>query len=300
MQFKRQIDTRLVSALNALYADKDSWWRALVDDEDVFVAIRPNAINAYAHGASIAKIEWNGRPCLSVHRKYLVVPQTTKGDEYVDLLDDNHSPTKPLVVEDWETYSKNLKYIKAAARQLGGKEREDENKIATNCSSVLDMEVAFNDSQAEVSDRKNVKGRVDIVALTSSGVLTLTEAKLHENSDLRRADNDMDENNVPEVCNQLTRYADWAAAHEDKILAAYTSVAEFRKALGVRSAGAAVTRLDLTPRLLILGFDNTKKKKLGDLRKSIVDGVKKRIPTFTERHIRAVGNASNVRDAHLE
>ena len=102
------------------------------------------------------------------------------------------------------------------------------------------------------------------------------------------------------MCTQLAGYAGWAKEKEDKIVAAYAAVAEFRKALGLRSPGRTVTRVDLTPRLLILGFDNTKKKKLGDLRKSIVDGVKKRIPTFTERHIRAVGNASNVRDAHLE
>jgi hypothetical protein len=53
----------------------------------VFIAIRSNAINAYAGGASIARIEWNNRLQLRVHRKFLVVPKPRSGeDAYVDLL----------------------------------------------------------------------------------------------------------------------------------------------------------------------------------------------------------------------
>lgn len=80
MAFTRQLEPLFIAELNKLYDDPNSCWRKLVVDKDVFIAIRNNAINAYAGGASIARIRWNNGLQLRVHRKFLVVPDSTSDD----------------------------------------------------------------------------------------------------------------------------------------------------------------------------------------------------------------------------
>src|SRR5438067_7845969 len=88
MAFTRRLEPALVDELNKLYDNQESWWNALVQDEDVFVAIRNNAVNAYVGGASIARIAWtSGRLQLRVNRKFLAFPKpTSSNDQYADLL----------------------------------------------------------------------------------------------------------------------------------------------------------------------------------------------------------------------
>jgi hypothetical protein len=82
MPFKRHLEQPFIEALNKLHDDQNSWWHALVRDEQVFMGIRSNAINAYAGGASIARIEWSNRRLqLRVNRKFLVLPKPTSGDD---------------------------------------------------------------------------------------------------------------------------------------------------------------------------------------------------------------------------
>ncbi|HWG32738.1 MAG TPA: hypothetical protein VN650_01125 [Gemmatimonadaceae bacterium] len=293
MPFTRELNPGLISALNDLYVEKDSWWRALVDDKEIFIAIRPDAINAYAHGASIARITWTGRLCLRVHRKFVVIPKTTKGDEYVDLLDERRSTTKPLVVDSVKAYTEQLHYIKAAAGRLTGKEREDENTIALRCNCVLDIEAAFNnESASEQSDDDTAGGRVDIVAL-ENGTLSLTEVKLYGNGDVRSSA-------IPAVCGQLQGYYTWAKENQTQIVKAYNKVAKYREELHLVSEAQPVERLDPTPRLLIVGFDRSQQSSLGGIKARIIENLNGCVPGFDKQHIRTVGSASNVRAAHLQ
>jgi hypothetical protein len=63
MAFTRQLEAAVVDELNKLYDDRRSWWSALVHDEDVFLAVRNNSVNAYAGGGSIARIARNSGGC---------------------------------------------------------------------------------------------------------------------------------------------------------------------------------------------------------------------------------------------
>ena len=294
MPFTRHLDAALVSALDSLHAKKDSWWRKLLDDDEVFIAIRPKAINAYARGASIAKIEWKKRLCLSLHRKFLVVPKTTKGDEYVDLLDSKHTASAPLIVDNVVDYAKYLNFIKAAAGRLREDEVEAENEIAVACESVLDIEAVFNSgSEIDLGDERTAGRRFDIVALRKDGTLTLIELKLYKNGDVRSSE-------IPAVCAQLADYYALAKANEAEIIAEYAKVEAFRKDLHLTSTVRPVNRLDPIPRLLLVGFDKAQRKNVLDLKKNIKMQLQEHIPGFDEGHIRAVGNASNVRSEHLE
>jgi hypothetical protein len=297
MAFTRQLEAAVIDELNTLYDDRESWWSTLVQDADVFVAVRNNTVNAYAGGASIARIAWNsGRLQLRVNRKFLVFPKpTSSNDQYADLL----APVRPVVeavtVSDAAQYVNHLAAIKAAARRLTGDERAGATRIATSCGCVVDVEAAF-DSQVDTDtddDTVGSAGRVDVVAVNNQNALTFTEAKLFENAELRSR-------TAPVVCAQLIQYHDWAREHQREILEAYSSVLGVRARLRLRRPPPSrVTEVDVIPRLLIFGFDSAHRKALSEIKKNILSGLDNRIPGFTAGHIRTVGSASNVDSHHL-
>ena len=50
MKFKRNLKRKLIDKLNGLYEDRNSWWRKIVDDKDVFILIRNNRLHVLANG----------------------------------------------------------------------------------------------------------------------------------------------------------------------------------------------------------------------------------------------------------
>ena len=50
MEFKRNLKRKLIDKLNGLYEDRNSWWRKIVDDKDVFILIRNNRLHVLANG----------------------------------------------------------------------------------------------------------------------------------------------------------------------------------------------------------------------------------------------------------
>jgi hypothetical protein len=298
MPFQRRLEQPFIEGLIKLYDDPNSWWHTLVRDKRVFMGIRSNAINAYAGGASIARIEWsNGRLQLRVNRKFLVLPKTRIGENpYVDLLARVRTPVEAVVVNDTSQYVEHLSAIKDAARRLTGDERAGATQVAAACACVLDVEAAFDSViEAHSSDEQvGSVGRVDLVAISDQGILTLTEAKLYSNAELRSR-------TEPLVCTQLIEYFNWARDHAGEIRNAYSSVLAYRKDLNLGSASVAtVVDLDVIPRLLIFGFDGAHRKPLADIKEKILSGLRDRIPGFAEGHIRTVGSPSNVDSRHLQ
>jgi hypothetical protein len=297
MAFKRHLEPAFIDELSKMYDHQDSWWRALVLDHGVFIGIRSNAINAYAGGASIARIEWNNRSLqLRVNRKFLVFPKPTGEDlPYADLLASVKPSVEAVTVNDVSQYVRHLPEIKDAARRLTGHERAGATAVAVSCASVLDVEAAF-DSIVETDspdEQVGSVGRVDVVGVNDQRMLTLTEAKLYSNGELRSR-------TEPVVCTQLVEYHNWARDHADEIRDAYSSVLAYRKALNLKSIPVAdIVGLDVIPRLLIFGFDSAHRKPLADVKSNILSGLRDRIPGFGEAHIRTVGSPSNVDSHHL-
>ena len=54
--FERGLDKAFVDALNEAY-EKGGWWQRFVDDEEIFIAIRKNSLNAYYRGCSLLKLD---------------------------------------------------------------------------------------------------------------------------------------------------------------------------------------------------------------------------------------------------
>lgn len=299
MTFKRHLDAKFIQYLNSLREEKASWWSVLVEDKDVFIAVRQNALNAYASGASIARIEWDGSELrLKVHTKFLVFPDPACTDgPYVNLR--TGAPNiKAIIVTDEEAYASHLTHIKAAARRLTGEERKGTNTIAARTDCVVDIEAAYADAAEtdDIEEEDPSSGRIDIVALRDDGVIVLTEAKLYSNSEIRSRD-------VPMVCNQLIDYHSWAQANKRDIIDAYCAVHEYRGELHLdlvpRGGGGAPRDLDPVPRLLVFGFDRAHSASLRDMTASIVNGVNGDIPGFDGKKIQAVGGVSNVTESHL-
>src|SRR5688572_23847210 len=111
MTFKRHLDAGFIDQLNLLYKDPTSWWSTLVNDRDVFIAIRNNWINAYCGGASLARIGWSGALQFRVHRAYLVLPPRGQGDSYIDLLHDGNKLAANLIDSEAKFVS-GFEYIK--------------------------------------------------------------------------------------------------------------------------------------------------------------------------------------------
>jgi hypothetical protein len=300
--FTRHLDPEFIDALNRLRDDRNSWWRKLVDDRDVFIAIRNNWINAYCSGASLARIGWNGTLQFRAHRAYLVFPAKADADPYVDLLRKGNR-LSVTAVDNETKFVSEFHHIKKGARRLQGLERTGENAIAVACPTVLDIEAAFNsDIETASQDGDGVgSGRVDLVAANGNGQLTLVEAKLYKNAEIRS------KGTPPIVCAQLRQYYDWATSERSVIVEAYRTVHEYRRMLRLRpwadlandarSPDVAPCDLDPIPRLLIYEFDRAQQKQFDQLRTGIIDG--STIPGFTGKHIRTLGSPRSVRDTHL-
>ena len=47
-----------MEALNELYDQPDGWWRRLLDDEELFLAVRDDYVNIYYLGCSLLNRCW--------------------------------------------------------------------------------------------------------------------------------------------------------------------------------------------------------------------------------------------------
>jgi len=302
MPFVRDLDPTFVASLNRLHEDTGSWWHRLANDPEVFLAVRNNAINAYANGGSVGRIRWDGNTIkLLVHHAYLVFPDRAAQAPYVDLLDPA-GPPKPVVITTADEFAAHLKRIKTVVRTHSHRERRGENEIAARLPLVIDIEAAFDtateETESEFEGDTLRQGRIDIVAVSQEGRLVFTEAKVFKNRELRST-------RVPAVCEQLVLYHRWIKEHVDEIQAAYARLrSTYRDLRGgffqnrFENVNADLT-IDPVPRLLVFDFDSHQEKAAKPIRESVCEGVARAIPSFTRDHIRFVGSSNNVAAGHL-
>lgn len=306
MAFNRFLSPQFIDRLNALYRDEGSWWRKLVDDPEVFVGIRNDAINAYAGGGSVARVEWNGASIrLLVHIKYLVFPPSIPRNPYLDLFSKKKPPAPIMVTTDAE-FARWLSQIKDAANSQSGKERQDENVIAAKNSCVIDIEASFNSREerdlAVMDDVSSGIGRMDLIVVNSDSCLRTFELKLFANRELRSRGGE-----PPAVCGQLLEYADWLRKYQDDALDAYSRVIEYFSALDGRFFEVRrefrLDGVDATPRLMITDFNaHQRKEALPKVRHEILKEVAKQKPleSFNRDCVKWVGNASEIKSSHLQ
>jgi hypothetical protein len=76
MLFRHHLEPAFVEALNELHASPEGvWWQKLLEDPEIFVALRDNSLNAYYRGCSLAQIKLVGGEVRAyTHYKYLLRP----------------------------------------------------------------------------------------------------------------------------------------------------------------------------------------------------------------------------------
>ena len=257
--FSRGLDDAFVYALNEEY-QKGGWWQRFVDDEDIFIAIRKNSVNAYYRGCSLLKLDWKAGAIVGeVHYKYLLRPSLSK--PYLNIKDGEvHLPddAKQLFTNSVD----NIDDLKKAAQPYAGEEKTGVHNILRSNHNILDVEIAFGNDEADPS-----VPRLDFAAITESGDganIVFFEAKRFDNKELRaRGDAN------PKVVRQIETYSRRLIKNHDQVRVSYRQVCRNLRSLhGMRNRnsqrhamieGIADGSRDLLPDndpvLIVFGFD---------------------------------------------
>lgn len=312
--FHRRISAKFIENLNRVYDESGTWWRKIVDDKDVFIAIRQDYIDVYYKGGALLKVIDAGKGkinCL-IHQKYLLVADEENEANYRSLTrPPRGTPGVGLQIRDLAAFSENYVKIKSNVQRLAGIERKVENDIASRADVklgiVIDMEIAFSKKDIKDTDamsgdailtarasnyapgiakssRVRVPSRMDFAMMTADGSLLFFELKLYENPELRSKDS-------PPVVDQLRAYTNLLQNQTQAIERAYQGVLEsWRDLHGTffkRRSQLASTKLrvDTHPRLLIVDFDDDQKK--GYLEKTMMPNI------FTQARQKGLGLERN-------
>lgn len=257
--FSRGLDDAFVDALNEEY-EKGGWWNRFVDDEEVFIAIRKNSVNAYYRGCSLLKLDWKAGAIVGeVHYKYLVRPSLRKAylrvtDGKVHLPDD----AKKLFLDSVESIGD----LKKSAQPYAGEEKIGVHDILRFNYNILDVEIAFGADENDPS-----VPRLDFAAIaeTDDGPnMIFFEAKRFDNQELRAAGD-----TIPKVVRQIDNYSTRLAANASEVISSYRRVCHNLRSLhgiGVRNPqrhaliegiadGSRELWPDNRPVLIVFGFD---------------------------------------------
>ena len=219
--FNRGLQPEFVEALNELYDRPVSWWRRLVDDRDLFLAVRGNYVNVYYLGCSLLRLKSQTKGVVGeVHYKYLLRP-TLSTSEYIRIRDGRPESLPP--VEHMFTGSLvDLDALKTAARPYAGLEKAGVHDVVLSNWNVVDVEIAFATGESDESETS--VPRVDFAVLQQRNrhvELVFFEAKHFTNSELRAggcAD--------PKVVGQIDGYAALLRDRHDEIVDSYRAVCD--------------------------------------------------------------------------
>ncbi|MGP0087791.1 MAG: hypothetical protein ACLP0B_29865 [Steroidobacteraceae bacterium] len=157
-QFRRGISDPFIAALKGLAAS-GGWWRDVLSDPSLLIAVRNEYLNVYWHGQSIFKItppDRQGKVKASTHPKYLLDPDLSKPVSFDGkrFLIDGLRRTGFIETYDAETLNK----LKRSAEPYAGGEKTGVHSIWNGNPAVVDVEIDFSAG--------GQKGRADVVACT--------------------------------------------------------------------------------------------------------------------------------------
>jgi hypothetical protein len=253
----RGLSPRYLSKLaELLVAPEGQWWRDVLADRDVIIAVRRDSLNVYYRGGSIFLAELrDGRIVPKTHAKYLVRQQQAHAEMNPDL-----SFAGPVGGTVWERYEEGatLRDMLKAAAALAGPEKFGLHNLIKNSPDVIDVEIALGgptaapveattvEEQTEIgeaieaaeaatdlalgsSDKSLKDNRLDVATLkdrNGSIHLVFHEAKHFGNKELRakrRAKGDA-KRPSPKVLEQIDRYATTLKTHETQLAPEYAAL----------------------------------------------------------------------------
>lgn len=244
--FKRGIENQnFINELN-----NSSYFQKMVDDKDLFIAIRNEYINVYYYGQNISKITFSKRQNKikwEVHKKYI----GKKNERGYEVIPDN--------------YLENVTKLKENICRFIGKEKRQVKKHILNDSTrcIIDVEVGFGIERAYI----------DYVAIEKTSedekMLVFYEAKHFDNSEIRAT-------TEPKVFAQMKKYEEVLDINRSEILSSYKTIFKNIYDLGLSSNDnfAQMTsetsddiKINTKPRLIIFEVDQQRKGDLNHIKK---------------------------------
>lgn len=229
-EFKRGISDKFISALQKL-SERDGWWRDVLSDNNLIIAVRDECLNVYWLGQSIFRVAMpnDGAIVATIHPKFLLDPDTSKQVSF----DGKRFELAPFeasaLIHTYEP-GKTLDKLKRAAGLFAGDEKRGVHNIVTSNDSVVDVEI-----EMQAGDVPNVGSspRPDIATFEEAkrGVrLVFWEAKTFYNPELRPT-------RKKNVGDQIKKYKAVVAALRPSIIKSYTCVAKNLIAIADMSGG---------------------------------------------------------------
>jgi len=260
--FRRGLGDAFVRFLNGEY-ERGRWWARILEDSDLFVAIRDNYLNVYYRGNSVLLLQLDGQRLVGkTHYKYLL--RDGMKDPYISSVDGKVLLSERNPSLFFLSDISDLRSLKRSSEPYAGEEKSGIHKILRANSNIIDVEIALSQ---EDSEERWAAQRIDFAALRymPEGIeLVFYEAKHFSNKELRAG-----RNGVPPVVEQVRKYERLIQRHEKGIRNSYRRVCQNLNALRgiprveiVRCAAENEAPLIVShePRLVVFGFDDDQKK----------------------------------------
>lgn len=249
--FKRGLSEPFMDALGALAAGP-GWWREVLDDPTLIIAVRDEYLNVYWQGQSLFRVEHTGGAVrASTHPKYLLDPDMSRAVPF-DGTRFALPPVAAALTAEW-TPGVTLKKMKKAAGLYAGREKRAAHDIVLQNPSVLDVEIAVR-RETLADDQDRDIPRIDLLSLEPDGEawrLAFWEVKLFANKELRAQAPAQ-----PKVIGQIEDYRRILEAERDGIVDSYRIVAANLAAIarmrGTEPA-SAIGSIAEQPHRLVLG-----------------------------------------------
>jgi len=293
-EFVRSVPSQLVDALGKLAGEKGpNWWKEILDNADLHLAIREDYLNIYAKGQSVFKIRLGKkasdgvrRPVMTTHYKYLLIPTMPRDKQYVTFDGEDflmkEQPIKPdTLIQTSYISGKTVPRLVHSAISHSNPEKRGVHVIANGNPNVIDMEIAYSKEREpgpedpskldDADDNKPRKAkstapRIDLAALFPNG-----EGKAHlVFYEVKRFDDGRLWGNKPPVLDQIGKYDTFLRSKEFKLKTAYTNVCKLLSELVPKkdlsplinevALGLRKLEVDKASRLVVFGFDKDQKK----------------------------------------
>ena len=206
-------------------ASKSGWWRDILEDKELIIALRGKYLNVYWKGQSIFNVKFSSKELkVSTHEKYLLDPKLSRQVLFDGKTFDTSALEQKAFLREYATGA--LERMKKAAEIYSGAEKKGCHWIALRKNnSVIDVEIALPGTVEKGEAGEDVQSpRVDLLALEPLGndkaQLVFWEAKDFENSELGSARPSIE---AP-VLSQLAAYRSIIEKHRSGIEASYTRV----------------------------------------------------------------------------
>jgi hypothetical protein len=256
-KFKRGIQNMaFIKALNELYNDKNSFWYNMINDKELFVAIREEYLNVYYKGQSICRLEYNNNVVKGrTHKKYLGIKE------------DGYFISENGIILNKQSKVKSLNEIDQLKKNIEthiGKEKENSySEILNNNKGIFDVEITLVNNKITKPIKKldYEISSIDYVALEyNENKLVFYEAKHFTNPEIRSR-------TTPRVFGQISRYEEALCLHEKEVLSSYNLVLQNLNDLHILTTRNTLNKklitgkisIDFKPKLIVFGIDSDKK-----------------------------------------